>query len=105
DLAAVVLDASRPTGIRAKAAEELVRHIELNGLALTAAQQTNIRTLAAAERDADLKPRIATVVGSLRPEAKQTGERIQTFTPPTAAPAKEPIKPADPKKPVDPKDM
>lgn len=87
ELAALVLNQARPAPLRSKAALELCRHIQQNGLALTRDQAQNLETLYTSLEDAKLKSNVALIIGSLRPTARQTGERLQRYTPALAAPA------------------
>jgi hypothetical protein len=86
ELAGVVLDARRSAALRSEAAGELVRHIQQHGTALSAAQTDALAKLwQTADADANLKASVALVLGSLRPDARQTGERLKGYTPPLPA--------------------
>jgi CheY-like chemotaxis protein len=79
-----------PPPIRAAAAQELARHIEVHGNALAKQQVKAITDLFEATDDAKLKGNLALVLGSLRPDPQLTGVRLQRYTTTTpAAPAKE----------------
>jgi hypothetical protein len=88
ELAVVVLDAKRPLPLRDAAAKELVRHVQEHGLLMNRPQVAALEGLAG---QADLKPELkadlALLVGSLHPDARQTGERLLRYQPP--APTKE----------------
>jgi CheY-like chemotaxis protein len=94
----VILDGKRPAVMRSAAVAQLVRQIQARGPALDRAQ---LNALAALYRqpgiDAGLRTNLALVLGSLRPDARVTGERLRRYEPaPPGAPAKE--KPAPPPK-------
>jgi hypothetical protein len=78
-LAGIVLDPARGK-LRLTAALELNRHIQRHGV-LLATQQ--LKDLKAAYQDpaenADLRTQLALVMGSLRPNATQTGSRLLQF--------------------------
>ena len=85
-LASLVLDGGRPAELRSKAAVELCRHIQQFGLALSAAQVKGIEDQFAASTDAKLKGNLALVLGSTHPTPRQTGERLQRYSPSFSAP-------------------
>jgi CheY-like chemotaxis protein len=80
-LAAVLLDARRALPLRIQAADELVRHIQRFSLSLTPGDVEALQQLATANADKTLRPHIEVVVGSLRPDARQTGERLKAYAP------------------------
>jgi CheY-like chemotaxis protein len=83
ELLNVILDAKRPLPLRLAAATELLRHIQKHSPALTRAQVESLVHLhAQAETDATLRAKTALVLGSLRPDAKATGERLLQYQPP-----------------------
>jgi hypothetical protein len=95
ELANVVLDQARPGGLRSAAAIELCRNIQQYGLVLTKEQIRGIETLYGTLSDLKLKANVALVLGSMHPDARQTGERLRSFTPSFStpkpqAPAEEP---------------
>ena len=92
-LADVVLDNAQPEGLRSAAAIELARSIQQYGLLLSQAQANSFQTLFNAMPDSKLKANVSVVVGALRPDARQTGERLQQYTPSFSAPAKPAPKP------------
>ncbi len=97
ELAKVVSDQGQPEGLRSAAAIELCRHIQQNGLVLTAEQIRGIGTLYGTVKEPKLKANVALVLGSMHPDARQTGERLRSFTPAfKAPPAKEKEEPAQP---------
>ena len=96
-LATLVLDANQPEGLRSAASIELCRHIEQFGLLLTSAQAKALGELYAGLPDSKLKANVSLVIGTLRPDARQTGERLQQFNPGLASPAKPEPAPAPPK--------
>jgi DNA-binding response OmpR family regulator len=80
-LADTVLEGQVPE-LRRAAAVELTRHIQQNGLALSAAQIKGLEDLFNTTRDEKLKSNLARVLGALRPSAGETGARLQRYTPP-----------------------
>jgi CheY-like chemotaxis protein len=94
ELAKAVLDARRPVAVRSAAAQALVRHIQRQGLMLTPTQTAALADLyAQPTTDAALKGDVALLLGSLRPDARVTGERLLRYQPPppaAAAPAPAP---------------
>jgi hypothetical protein len=79
-LANVLLDAKYKPDVRNDAGVELIRHIQKNGLSLTATQVAGLRALRAAPApDKVLKATIAQLQGSLRPDARTTGERLLNY--------------------------
>jgi CheY-like chemotaxis protein len=89
-----VLASARDAGIRALAAAELARHIQQHTLALNAQQVTALERLAAQkELDPQVRSGLASVLGSLRPGARLTGERLQQYRPPTPMPPMPPMMP------------
>jgi CheY-like chemotaxis protein len=89
-LADIVLDNNRPAGLRSQAAEELVRHIQAHGLALSSNQVKSLQDLFEKPPDAKLKANVAAVLGALRPDARLTGGRLLRYGPPALPPAKAP---------------
>lgn len=92
ELARFVLDESQPAQLRSAAAAALARSIQRQGLHLAAIQITGLQNLYASSSDAKLRGNLAAVLGSSRPDARQTGQRLQQYVPPApeAAPAKAP---------------
>lgn len=88
ELARVVLG-DMPMPIRAAAALELARHVQTHGLTLTG-ELSRIQDLYNTTQDAKLKGNLALVLGSLHPDARQTGTRLQQFRPSFAPPAAPP---------------
>ena len=98
-LANVVLDPNQPAALRSEAAVELTRHIQEHGLALTRNEIAGLQDNFAAAKDPKLKAHLAQVVGSMHPDARQTGERLQRFTPSfTPAPSEKAPKSEPPEK-------
>jgi len=88
ELAAFVVDAKQPAPLRLKAAGELVRHVQQYGLLLTPPQVDSVVQLYNAKAtDAKLRDKVAPFLGSLRPDARKTGERLIEFNPLDNAPA------------------
>ncbi|HEV3237585.1 MAG TPA: hypothetical protein VGZ25_11395, partial [Gemmataceae bacterium] len=87
-LAAFVADPKQPVNLRVTAAGDLVRHIQQYGLLLTPAQvETVVQLYEAKGSDPKLREKIASFLGSLRPDAKKTGERLIDFNALEKAPA------------------
>jgi hypothetical protein len=102
-LASVVLDAGRPEALRSAAAIELCRHIQQYGLVLTADQVHGIDNVYGTAKEPRLKSNVALVLGSLHPDARQTGERLRSFRPALTAPAaKQPASAEEPKESKEP---
>jgi CheY-like chemotaxis protein len=87
-LADVVLDNAQPEGLRSAAAIELARSIQQYGLLLNQAHTNSFQTLFNAMPDSKLKANVSVVLGALRPDARQTGERLQGYIPSFSPPAK-----------------
>jgi hypothetical protein len=82
ELAGVVLDGKRSAALRSEAAGELVRHIQQHGPALGQTQIGLLHELfQKADTDTSLKASAALIIGSLRPDARLTGERLKGLTP------------------------
>jgi hypothetical protein len=80
ELARMVLTDGEPP-LRAAAALALGRHIQTNGLALTHDQINGLEALFLSTADPKLKGNVALVLGSLHPSPRQTGDRLQGYTP------------------------
>jgi CheY-like chemotaxis protein len=93
ELATVVADAKRPMLVRIKATDELIRHVQEDSPLLNRDQAQALKTLAdqsATQADLkDLRPHLMALVGSLRPDAKTTGDRLRDFPIPPPTPPKE----------------
>jgi hypothetical protein len=76
EFANVVLNAKRKPAERYAAMAALVNHIQKNGLGLPRQQLDALRELAEKEPDPQVKGRITLLIGSLRPDARQTGELL-----------------------------
>lgn len=87
DLAAVVASEQRPTDVRIAAADGLIRHISRHGVALNKQQGETLIRLLPATNDPLLRSRIASVVGVLQPTSRQSGLRMERYTPPLPKPA------------------
>jgi hypothetical protein len=87
ELANVVLDPKFPLPLRIQASSELIRHAQQHSVALNAAQITALADLLAkADTDAGLKAALSGLVGTLRPDARTTGDRLLMFPPPQPGP-------------------
>src|SRR5262249_13543011 len=83
ELLNVVLDGKRALPLRLAATAELLRHIQKHSPALSRAQVESLAGLhAQADADAHLSANVARGLGSLRPDAKATGERLLQYQPP-----------------------
>jgi CheY-like chemotaxis protein len=105
ELAEVVIDPNRDAEVRAAAARQLVRNVEQRGPALDGNEVRALQAVLGSSTTAPaVRDQVALVMGSLRPGARLTGERLQQFQPPPpSAPAskeekKEPAKPGPDKK-------
>jgi CheY-like chemotaxis protein len=81
DLAGIVLDPGQPENLRSAAALALTRHIGANGVLVTDKQMRDLETLFATMSQTRLRTHVATVLGSLRPDARATGERLERYNP------------------------
>jgi CheY-like chemotaxis protein len=100
ELANVIIDPNRTLAVRNAAAQELVRHIEQHGPALDVAQVKALEgVMTSKDTDAALRANIALVMGSMRPDAVATGQRLQHFQPAPPAPPVPPEKKEKPEKP------
>jgi hypothetical protein len=80
-LAAILLDGKRAS-LHVVAAQELNRHIQRNGLVLTADQINSLRQLdQQADLPAPLRVELAAVVGTMRTTPQMTGSRLLSFRP------------------------
>jgi CheY-like chemotaxis protein len=96
ELANVVLSPAKPVELRKKAAQELVRHVQQHGVALSAAQAKGVEEVVASkDTDPELRAAAVPIVGALRPDARSTGERLKDFQPPITPPAPPPPPPKD----------
>jgi hypothetical protein len=90
-LTAVVLNNGRDAKLRAAAAYELSRHIQQYGLLVTNEQVRALQDLfAQKDNDPKLQANLALVIGSMRPDAARTGQRLKDYTPPAPPPAPPP---------------
>jgi CheY-like chemotaxis protein len=89
-----IVASNRPNEIRTVAASELVRYIQQHGLALNREQVGRLEQLyAQKDLDPNLRSGIAGILGSLRPDARMTGERLLQYRPPTPRPPMPPPMP------------
>jgi CheY-like chemotaxis protein len=86
--------------IQAAAATQLARHIEEHHSALSPDEVRGLTELFAAAKDPGLKSALALVLGSLHPDARVTGQRLESYRPRPASPAP----PAPAKTPADQKE-
>jgi hypothetical protein len=100
ELANFVLDPKRPLALRNAAAAELVKHIQLHGPVLSAPMLKGVQDqFADATVDPGLRANLGLVIGSMRPDARTTGERLKGFRPPPPAAPKPPMPPKEPEPP------
>jgi CheY-like chemotaxis protein len=102
-LADVVLR-GKPEDLCSRAAIELCRHIQHNGLVLPAEKIQRIEQLYESATDAKVKADVARVIGSLHQNPTQTGKRLLGFQPDVESPAVLPVKPKEDKEQKDDKD-
>ena len=95
-LANFVITSPRPVPLRVAATTDLVRHLQQHGVTLSANEVKAIEDLfAAKETDAALKTNLAYLLGSMKPDARLTGERLRKFEPALPAPAAPPAPPKE----------
>ena len=92
-LATAVLDAQKPADVRALAAENLVRHAQRHGTALNAQSIQALMDLLPTIQDPVLRARVAAAVGTLQGNGRQSGMRLQRYSPPLPQPAAPPAAP------------
>jgi hypothetical protein len=97
ELATLVLDEAVRAEVRASAALELARNIQINGTALSRVQINGLEGLFAKTPDARLRGNIALVIGALRPDGNKTGDRLKAFIPAVPGGAEKPEPGAKPK--------
>ena len=102
DLANLSVAPERPLPVRSQAAIALVKHIQKYGRFVTAPQADAIANAAATVEDADLRARLLAAQGVLKSDLKATGDRLKSYVPKPAEPAKEEVSP--PKEKEDPKE-
>jgi CheY-like chemotaxis protein len=95
ELTDVVLDEKRPLGLRVKATDALITHIQQNSLLLVGDALARLRKLyeesAQVPEWKDFRAKLAVLQGSLRPDTRSTGERLRDYQPAVpAAPAAPP---------------
>jgi hypothetical protein len=95
DLATLVLDGARPVELRILAAEQLARHVQRFGGLLNAEQIGSLRALLPMTPEPELHGYVAAVVGSFRPDSRQTGSRFLRYFPPVPAAPAPPAPPAE----------
>jgi hypothetical protein len=99
ELASVIVEPNRPVPVRFVAAAELVRSLQDNGVALPPSQVKLLHDLYnAPDTDPGLRSQVAVVLGSLRPDARNTGDRLKGFVPTPPQPPPTPMPPPMPDK-------
>jgi hypothetical protein len=93
ELALTALRSTRPE-IQTAAATQLARHIEEHRSTLSPDEVRGLTELFAAAKDPGLKSALALVLGSLHPDARVTGQRLESYRPRLPSPA--PQAPAKP---------
>ncbi|WP_166830845.1 HEAT repeat domain-containing protein [Thalassoroseus pseudoceratinae] len=78
----VAVGANYPAETRKSAAWQLAFHIQRHGLLLRPAQIVEIKNALAAAKEPELIASLTTVMGSLRPDAVRSGQRLSNLTPP-----------------------
>jgi len=86
DLVKVVTNKTFDTDVKEIAALQLAFHIQKFGLLVDSKQVSEIRQAYQAAGDPKLNTALASVIGTLMPDNKLIGERLQNFRPATAAP-------------------
>jgi hypothetical protein len=82
ELANVILDTARPVAVRTAAAGALVENIQRHKIQLTEAQFAGLRKLVKDEKlDSNLKEKLDTLLGSLRPGDRTTGVQLREYKP------------------------
>ena len=81
ELAALVLDEAVRAEVRSAAALELARHIQANQLALSKNQIVGLENIVLKTEDGRLKANVGLALGTLRPDAWKTGDRLKLFQP------------------------
>ena len=90
DLATIATTDSRPAEIRVAAAEALIRSVQTFGKFVTPQQVDALIAIAKSTEDAQVKAKLNSAIGVLKPDAKLTGGLLKDYTPDlTAPPAKE----------------
>jgi hypothetical protein len=93
DLANVVLDPQRPADVRVLAAENLIRHAQRNGTAVSTPQIQALMDLWPTIQEPLLRAKVAATVGALQGNSRQAGMRMQRYTPPLPQPGGPPVQP------------
>jgi len=89
ELASLISDARRQINVRLAACQELVRHIQKHGLVLNQTQIDGLTRLYAQPMlDPNLKANLSQVLGSMKPDARLTGDRLIRYDPGLAPPPK-----------------
>jgi CheY-like chemotaxis protein len=86
ELVVTVLQNARPD-VQAAAATQLARHIEEHRSALSPDEVRGLTELFAVAKDPGLKSALALVLGSLHPDARVTGQRLESYRPRPPSPA------------------
>ena len=91
-LAGYLLDGNHPEALRVVAARELLRHMQEHSVLLVGAEiESLVQLVLGTEDKSPLKPHLTVLIGTLRPDAALTGERLKTYQPPPpVAPAPKP---------------
>lgn len=95
DLATVTTTDTRPAPIRIAAAEGLVRNVQLFGKHVTPEQVDALIVIAKGTEDAEVRGKLNSAIGVLKPDSKLTGGLLKEYTPDLTAPPKEKL--PDPK--------
>jgi CheY-like chemotaxis protein len=88
ELARIVLDNDRDPRFRIAAAHELTRHLQQNNLVLGRDQLKALVDLYPSlkgDEVKNLRSAVAAVIGGLRLDSRQTGQRLQAYVPPPPA--------------------
>lgn len=82
----VVLSNMRPAALRLQAADALIRHAQAHGRLIPQTQRAALDALAAAEKEADLQPKLAVLQGLFNFNAARFLQDLRQFSPPSPAP-------------------
>ncbi len=79
----IALSGTFDPAVRESAARQLAHHIQRFGLLLSRTQVGQVKATWQTSTDPNLASALATVLGSLKPNAKQVGSRLRDFARPT----------------------
>lgn len=103
DLLTVTTTETRPAPLRIAAADGLIRNVQLFGKFVTQPQIDALVESAKVADDLELRGKLNSAVGVLKPDGKATGAQLKTYTPDLTAPKEKAPEPKEEKK-EDPKE-